>query len=275
MNFSVREYKPSMLLQPFVDCYWRGKFNIKSEQTVAFDMVPNACLELIIHLDDLRCHLPGPNNWSQTPDYMLIGLFTAARQVRFPGMVPVFTIRFKPEAIFSLFNLNGSEILEKFEDISLMLDNDFRDFCHRIREEKDTETMILLTEQFLLKQLTKRKKTSDYVNKAAELMRNNDFNNIQEISAEVCISQRQLERKFRNIMGVSPKKYLRLTRINKVMHILEQNSPLDLTSVAYHCGYFDQAHFINDFKKITGKNPTVYFNEKQRFITLPAQVEIN
>lgn len=275
MNFSVQEYKPSKLLRPYVDCFWRGTFNINGSETVSFEMVPNACLELIIHLDDLKCQLPGPNSWTQTPDYMLIGLFTEAREVRFSNTVPVFTIRFKPEAIFSLFNINGSEVFENYEDISLMLGKDFNEFCHRLREETDIQLMITLAENFLMHKLNQKKSARNYVNKAAELMRNTGFNNIKEISNEVCISQRQLERKFREIIGIGPKHYLRLTRINRVMRILETNRPLDLTSVAYHCGYFDQAHFIKDFKKITGKKPTLYFKEKQKFIALPGLVQTN
>jgi AraC-like DNA-binding protein len=274
MNFSVREYKPSAQLAPFVDCFWNGTFNISGKETVSFQMVPNACLELIIHLDDLRCNLPGSNGWEQTPDYMLIGLLTETHEVRFKSTVPVFTIRFKPEAIFSLFALNRTEVLERYEDITLMLGSDSRDFCHRIREEKEPSKMIVRAENYLLQKLNQQKSKKNYVNKAAELMRHPGVTSIKEISDEVCISQRQLERKFKDIVGIGPKQYLRLTRINKVMRVMEQGRSLDLTSVAYHCGYFDQAHFIKDFKKITAKNPTLFFKQKQQFITLPGQVTL-
>jgi len=272
MNFSVREYQPSAPLKQFVDCFWEGTFNLDGSENVSFRMVPNACLELIIHLDDLRCNFPGPESPVQTPDYMLIGLFTETAEVHFTGTVPVFTIRFKPEALFSLFSLSGTEVFGRYEDISLMLGSDFRDFCHRIREKKDTSEMIAFSEQYLMSKLKERESKPDYVGKAAELMRNPGLSNIKEISNEVCISERQLERKFREIIGIAPKHYLRLTRINRVLKILERGRSLDLTSIAYHCGYFDQAHFIKDFKKITGKNPSLFFKQKQQFLTLPGEV---
>lgn len=272
MNFFVREYQPSAPLRPYVDCYWEGAFNLKAEETVSFKVVPNACLELIIHLDDLRCDFPGPDRWAQTPDYMLIGMITQVQEIRFRKTVPVFTIRFKPEALFTLFRLPGSKVLERYEDINDLLGGRLRDLCHRIREEKDVGGMIRQTETYLLQRLHERSLDWGYVNEAAEMMRRAKDLTVRDISEQVHVSQRQLERKFREIVGVSPKHYLRLTRINRVMKVLERGRPLDLTSVAYYCGYFDQAHFIKDFKRITGQNPTFYRRQRQQFIVLPGRV---
>ena len=261
-------------MSPFVDCYWEGVFNLNAQQDAAFRMVPNACLEMIIHLDDVKCHLPNANGWAQTPDYMLIGLLTSAQQVRFIGKVPVFTIRFKPEALYHLFRVEGTEVRDRYVDTDALLDSKFRELAHRIREADTMERRITLAEHFLRNIVSYRKPEPDYVIRAAELMRQTYTVNIKDIAGEVCISQRQLERKFREVMGVSPKQYLHLTRINKVVRLLQKQYPLDLTSVAYHCGYFDQAHFIKDFKRITGYNPSIYSREKQRFVALPGQVNI-
>lgn len=275
MNFHFQEYPPSALLKPYVECYWSGTFNLDAARTASFQMVPNACLELIIHLDDLRCHFPGPDEYSPTPDFMLIGLITQAQEIRFPSTVPVFTIRFKPEALSRLFGIYSAEVLERFEDLTHMLGKDIRDFCHQIREEKQITGMIGCAEAFLLRTLEKQEPEADVVSRAAELMRYSGEVNIREISEHVNVSQRHLERKFREVLGLSPKQYLRLTRLNRVMRVLEKNRSLDLTSVAYYCGYFDQAHFIKDFKRITGQNPSVFNRERQKFIVLPGEVELD
>jgi len=156
-----------------------------------------------------------------------------------------------------------------------MLGKDIRDFCYQIREEKQITGMISRAEAFLLRMLEKQEPEADLVSRAAELMRNSGEVNIREISERVNVSQRHLERKFRKALGLSPKQYLRLTRLNRVMRVLEQNRSLDLTSVAYYCGYFDQAHFIKDFKRITGQNPSVFNRERQKFIVLPGEVELD
>ncbi|MBT8220775.1 MAG: helix-turn-helix domain-containing protein [Bacteroidia bacterium] len=265
---SVKEYTPSPFLAPFVDKYYRGSFNTLAEPNRSFKIIPNGCLELIIHLKELYCKLPTDNHLAYTPDYMLIGMFSRAYQVHFSETVPIFSIRFKPEALPYILRIRGSEIFENYGDIEAVLENKFLDFCHQIREEKSVGAMIARTEIFLLNIISKQKVEENYVTRAARIISNAQINNVQEISTKVNISRRQLERKFRELIGISPKQYLRLIRINKVMQMLEQNQSLNLTDIAYHCGYFDQAHFIKDFKHITDQTPSSYINDRQRFINL-------
>jgi len=78
-------------------------------------MIPNGCLELIFHLNNLHCDLQNDNTWSQTPDYMIIGLFIQPYEVQFKNHVKVFAIRFKPEGIYNVFGVPASVLKERFE----------------------------------------------------------------------------------------------------------------------------------------------------------------
>ena len=224
---SVKAYNSSPLLAPFVDKYYRGSFNTYAEPNRSFKIIPNGCLELIIHLKELYCKLPTDNRLTYTPDYMLIGMFSRAYQVHFNETVPVFSIRFKPEALPYILQIQGSEIFESYGDIEAVLGNKFLDFCHQIREDTSVGAMIARTDKFLINILTKQKIQENYVTRAARIISNSQINNVQEISAKVNISQRQLERKFRELIGISPKQYLRLIRINKVIQMLEKDQSLN------------------------------------------------
>ena len=229
-------------------------------------MVPHGRIELIIHLNDLHCELVDENGWSQTPDYMLIGLITRPMPVRFVGRVEVFSIRFKPDGLYNIFGVPASLFLERFEDMSLVLPLDFKEFCHRMREGITIDDLIILAERYLAKCLNKHKNSFTYVNKAAQLIRSSYDIKIEEVTDQVFISQRQLERGFKDKMGISPKHYLRISRINEVLKLLSTKPHFDLTSIAYHCGYFDQAHFIKDFRSITGVSPSVFMKKKHEFL---------
>lgn len=229
-------------------------------------MIPNGCVELIIHLTDQHCELFKNDEWSTPPEYTILGMHTGPYKVWFKGKVKVFAIRFKPEGIYSVFGVPASTFKETYEDMSQVLGNGFHDFCHRIKEEKDVTSMIERTEVYLLKNLRRNKVQMSYVNLAAELIRQSKGIRIEDLPGRVFISQRQLEREFKSKVGISPKHYLRITRINEVVRLLDKDHTMDLTSVAYHCGYFDQAHFINDFKKITGEKPTIFIKGRNRFI---------
>ena len=271
MSAQIHEYKPCEGLQPFVEVYWEGSFNSNATDLLSLQIIPNGCLELIFHLNDLHCDLQKHSIWSQTPDYMIIGMYLQPYEVQFRDYVNVFAIRFKPEGIYNVFGVPASTLKERFEDMSMVFGSDFRDFCHRLKEEKSTAARIKRAENFLLKNLMSNKIDLNYVNQAAELMRNIKGLKIEDLTSQVFISQRQLEREFKKKVGISPKHYLRIMRLNEVFRLLNENQTIDLTSVAYHCGYFDQAHFINDFKSITGIKPTVFINERSQIIAIPGQ----
>ena len=118
--------------------------------------------------------------------------------------------------------------------------------------------MVARTERFLKETLSRQSLQESYVSKAVKLIYHSKANDIHDISEKVNISQRQLERKFKELIGVSPKQYARLIRINKAIGMLRKNPSLTLTDIAYYFGYFDQAHFNKDFKHITNQTPSSF-----------------
>ena len=266
MNNLIAEYIPCDSLKPFVELYWEGSFNANARRPTSLHLIPNGCLELIFHLNDLHCNLQKDDTWTQTPDYMIIGLYTNPYEVQFNNHVKVFAIRFKPEGIYNVFGVPASVLKERFEDMSVVFGKGFRDFSHRIREEKSVLSMINRTENYLLRNLQSKKIDINYVNVAAELIRNSTINKIEDLANKLYISKRQLEREFKNKVGISPKHYFRISRINEVLRLLNDNQDMNLTRVAYQCGYYDQAHFIHDFKRITGIKPSIFIRKKGEFI---------
>jgi len=266
MSIFVKEYKPCNSLMPFVELYWEGSFNADATGQISLQMIPNGCLELIIHLNDLHCDLNKDDIWSQSPDYMILGLHTKPYEVQFQNLVKVFAVRFKPEGLYNVFGLPVSMFKDSYEDMTLVMGHKFRDFSHRVKEEKSVAAMIARTEIYLLNCLHGNKIDLSYVNLAADLIRKTKGIRIDELPDKLFISQRQLEREFKDKVGISPKHYLRITRINEVLRLLDDNHEMDLTSVAYYCGYFDQAHFINDFKSITGRKPSIFIRDRDQFM---------
>ncbi|EAR16029.1 MULTISPECIES: DUF6597 domain-containing transcriptional factor [Robiginitalea] len=271
---TIQEFQPANQLAPYIACYFTGEMNSQALPESSLTVIPNGCLELIVHLEETYCRLPGSRGLTATPDYMLIGMFCQPYQVHFSQSVTVFAIRFKPEALSIILKLGGPDILESYADIEQILDPGFRDLCHRLRELDTTAERIAITEKHLFALLSKQPETSNYFTKATQILRQSATGDLKDVSAELNISQRQLERKFKEVMGISPKKYLRLLRIGKVMNAMQSRSDLNLTNVAYHCGYFDQAHFTKDFKLITGRTPTGFLHDQDAYMYLPESREL-
>jgi AraC-like DNA-binding protein len=80
---------------------------------------------------------------------------------------------------------------------------------------------------------------------------------IDDLVRYIGLSQSALERRFRRVVGASPKKFASLVRLRRAVRL--RSSGVDFTAAAYAAGYFDQSHFINDFRRATGSPPETFF----------------
>jgi methylphosphotriester-DNA--protein-cysteine methyltransferase len=65
-------------------------------------------------------------------------------------------------------------------------------------------------------------------------------------------------RHFQQVVGITPKRFARVRRFGRVLQSIELGRPVDWSGVAATCGYFDQAHLIQEFREFSGMNPTLY-----------------
>lgn len=82
---------------------------------------------------------------------------------------------------------------------------------------------------------------------------------VSEIESEFTVSPRTIQRQFIKRVGVSPKKLERITRLNRVWESISGRDIIDYQNLIYKGKYYDQSHFIKDFKEITGETPDKFF----------------
>jgi AraC-like DNA-binding protein len=80
---------------------------------------------------------------------------------------------------------------------------------------------------------------------------------IEQLVRHIGLSQSALERRFRRVVGASPRRFASLLRLQQVDRL--RASGATFTAIAHAAGYFDQSHFIHDFKRVTGLAPETYF----------------
>ena len=143
-------------------------------------------------------------------------------------------------------------------NLSLSLDDIFDKNIIREVEEKlaiaDTDKLrIKIVEQFLLCQL-KDIQTDKLILEAVKLIyQSNGTIRIKELNEKLFISQSPFEKRFRKLVGTTAKKFASIVRFNAVLDNLNKNKTL--TEICYENNFFDQAHFIKDFKQFTGDTP--------------------
>lgn len=124
-------------------------------------------------------------------------------------------------------------------------------FYHQLKEAPDR---IPLLEAFLLQYFHTPSGIDTSIFKMATAIALQDDTYIPDIP----LSIRQTERRFKHLVGVDLQTYIRICRFNKAKTLLLHKTPVRLTDVAYDANYFDQAHFSNEFKRLTGVRPGKY-----------------
>ncbi|MGJ5817476.1 helix-turn-helix domain-containing protein [Paludibaculum fermentans] len=88
---------------------------------------------------------------------------------------------------------------------------------------------------------------------------------IAELTQQVGLSPKRFIERFKSAVGVAPKQYCRILRFQGALALAEQGRRVEWTRIAVDCGYFDQAHFIHDFRSFAGITPTGYQADRTQF----------
>lgn len=143
-------------------------------------------------------------------------------------------------------------------NLSLSLDdifdkNEVREVEEKLEMTTTDQQRIKIVERFLLAQL-KDIETDKLIVEAVKLIyQTNGSIRITELSEKLFISQSPLEKRFRKVVGTTAKKFASIVRFNAVLNDLKNTK--SLTEICYENHFFDQAHFIKDFKQFTGDTP--------------------
>lgn len=255
-----QEIIPGSVLKQYVKCY----YIYQSDSAVAFDdtVFPSGCMEIIFNLGSGTWQTATEDEFVTTPPVELWGQIVKPLPVRSIGKNTMLGIRFYPHAASCFVN----EQIGQFNNQVV----DFNDISHvqelheSLLENENLDTRIELIETFLLNQLSvceKKLSKMDVVHDIMSEIRKEDFyENITGIASRYGITSRYLQKLFLQYTGLTPKLY---TKINRFQNSLKLVSKKDrsLTSIAYDCGYFDQSHFIREFKYFTGYTPSGYSQE--------------
>ncbi|MBB5396106.1 helix-turn-helix domain-containing protein [Mucilaginibacter sp. AK015] len=157
------------------------------------------------------------------------------------------------------FNLPIHELFG--ESLSLdhfMLASELMVLEEQLCEAKADEGRIRLVERFLLQKMSHADPDPLVVAAVTLINRHKGNIRIRELLTILNTSQSPLEKRFRRVVGTSPKKFANIVRLKHTLQEHYQGQPL--TDLGYQSGFYDQAHFIKAFKNFTGESPENFFS---------------
>lgn len=159
------------------------------------------------------------------------------------------------------------ELTEERVDLSSVLGKKTEELGLRMAESLTRRERLSLLENWLLKLYREKAHQFDSIDFAANLILEKTGSiEVDDLLHQVFMSRRQFERKFLTKVGVSPKYYMRIRRISYVCNLLNQQQTANWQLLIGAGGYFDQAHFIKEFKQFLGVTPTQYFKHNNELI---------
>ncbi|MNC46377.1 transcriptional activator FtrA [compost metagenome] len=126
----------------------------------------------------------------------------------------------------------------------------------------DNIQWVIQMENLIKSKLPKRDASGEKVNLIVDMIKNNPhITRVNRLANEITTNPRTLQRLFHRYIGLGPKWVIQRYRLHEAAEQMDQGVHLDWVNLAQELGYFDQAHFIKDFKAIVGKSPVGYVNK--------------
>ena len=253
---TYQEYVPSEGLQPLIHCFWTLKSESDSSSTAHYRIVSDGCIDLFIDCNDFQ-------------PILIAGTANTSQEALFPGKTQYFGIRFYPGCLQYFFNMPIREITNNMIPFQDVWNSRLHSIEEKLFEAGSTAYRIQLAEEFLLEQLANREKAPDerFLGVLQQILKKNGTLQIEK-DLHPGVSPRQLRRYFDYYIGFNPKTFSRIIRFQKTLKAMMSQPKEQWGKLCYDFGYYDQAHYIHEFKELSGLSPSsvafsMTFNPKE------------
>lgn len=261
------EYQPCEKLLPYVACYWEMGNDKKEEQAAEVLVIPDTCMDIIVHINHSRGTVEGYLCGMQDKPFVTV---QSGESKDNEDMITSFAIRFHFWSASLFMKLNFKDAYNQFielGDLGAEWVALFETFLH-ITGVKER---IVQVEAFLLAHLWEMEKNATLFNSIQRILASSGCDSIKEICAYSCVSQRQIERLFQLEVGISPKRAANLVRYQNVWREIAMKQVVDIHEVALRYGYTDQAHLLKEFKRFHGVTTGEAKRIADMYRVMPAQ----
>lgn len=172
-----------------------------------------------------------------------------------------------PLAPYYLFHIPGNEILNGWKDLLEAVPKNSRKYFESITSNTEPLEIISVIFDAMQNLLEHRINSIDWLDKTMlEIFKNNGAISMSELVDKTPLSTRHFRRKFKEIVGTSPKYFCKVIQLNSVFQTIKSGNEEKLHALALDNGYYDQAHFINDFNKLIGESPVNFLKGEFTFL---------
>lgn len=266
----IRRFAPrSPGLRPLIKYFWISDSggNVDMDHKI----LPMANIDLLFNLA-APIFYEKCGRLRATPGGMfLTGLTSRHMVMKQQGRIRLIGVSFFPSGLYPFIRIPVSELRDATVGLEQILGSDAARLEEQLHSTECLQSRLRLLEERLLELLIRNVRSTEVSSELALSFISSGISSGQSIR-DFCDASgahpRTLERHLNRHVGASPRQYLRLRRYQDALTRLMAGQPQSLTELAHELGYYDQAHFINDFKSFTGSAPSVFLEERRSFIQI-------
>jgi AraC-like DNA-binding protein len=260
---------PKPPLSSFVDLFWfydgYSPGPHKKER-----LMPDGSVELVINLKENEARIYDRQNLDQFnrfPGAVLCGPHSNFFVIDTEQQGSVMGIHFRPGGAFPFFKLPAGELHNMHVSLEDLWGRKADLLRQQLLEAPTPREKFRTMEECLLAQALRPLERHRAVDFALHLFgKCHAAPAMADVSDQIGISSRRFIQLFANQVGLTPKLFCRVRRFQQVLQTIRTGKDFDWVDLAAGCGYFDQAHFIHDFKAFSGINPTTYMSARREHL---------
>jgi AraC-like DNA-binding protein len=242
-------------LSPFIQHYWYVQWDHRNTEPGTAETLPHPNCYLVFE-HDLEKPLSDECVIRRAE---VSGVHTGKFSRAMEGRGRVFGLKFQPGGIFPYLRKSVSTLTDLVVPAGQVFGPGINTLAKRLRSLKTSEAMSAAANAYLLSHLPEPDRSCELAASLVEaILHDSEILTVEVLSRRSGLSVRTLQRLFKMYVGVTPKWVIRRYRLHELLKRLNSGESFGAAQLAVDLGYADQAHLINDFRKLAGVAPTEY-----------------
>ncbi|MDD4516211.1 helix-turn-helix domain-containing protein [Massilibacteroides sp.] len=254
----MEEFKiiaPSLLLAPYIKHYWFLKAEVSDDTQQR--IISDGYISLVFHRGEQMNF--ASNNALQDKAF-LSGQSVGYSDFIRTGKTDMICVTFRPHGARMFFQFPMNELFNRSIAIDVLGSPKLKELNDRLLYTHNTQICVAHIESFLLKYLPLSKEYNFRRMAAVVQSINQGETNIRSLAQICCLSYKQFSRIFAEYIGCNSKDFLRIIRFQRALYFMQTSPQITLTNLAIDCGFYDQPHFVREFKHFSGYSPSEYLS---------------
>jgi len=265
-KIQLKMYTPCAKLQNFVQTIWVARNN-KNTQKLSFKILSDCGTGLVLSFGDKISYHTNKEQLLALKECTTLGPSTDLITITFNNNIHCIGIRFFPATGHHFFNITMAKIkgklLKTTNEHHKNTDELYQNIMNSLAGGVTDEEIVTIIENHLINVLkVNETKYQTRLVKLLSAINNHDVTNVAQLCDRFALSLRDLQRLFKTYIGITPNAYMRIHKIRNIKTTIANKQFKSLTQLSNDYDYFDQAHFIREFKTFMEETPKKYHQLK-------------